>query len=113
MKFLRKEMHQEHQTRDVKNLPVKEKQSKAMQKLKILKQQKVFDSTNDMYRSLSDLHWLLKLSKTLDVIKNYQNKNLPDTATLKQTMIELNNAIKKTDSLLKEMQHQRSQMHKE
>jgi len=80
---------------------------------KILKQQKVFDSTNDMYRSLSDLHWLLKLSKTLDVIKNYQNKNLPDTATLKQTMIELNNAIKKTDSLLKEMQHQRSQMHKE
>jgi len=40
MKFLRKEMHQEHQTRDVKNLPVKEKQSKAMQKLRILKQEK-------------------------------------------------------------------------
>ena len=70
-------------------------------KIKILSQQKVFDSTNDMYRSLSDLHWLLKLSKTLDVIENYQEKNLPDTTRLKQTMFQLNNAIHKTDSLMK------------
>jgi hypothetical protein len=46
MKFLRKEMHQEHQTRDVKNLPVKEKQSKAMQKLRILKQEKFSNQYN-------------------------------------------------------------------
>ena len=68
---------------------------------KFTEHQKISDSTNEMYTALSDLHWLLKLSKTLAVIENYQGENMPDTMTLKRTMQHLNNIIQKTDSLVK------------
>jgi hypothetical protein len=68
---------------------------------KFAEHQKISDSTNKMYTALSDLHWLLKLSRTLALIENYQDENMPDTITLKRTMQHLNNIIKKTDSLVK------------
>ena len=70
-------------------------------KKKFIEHQKVFDSTSDMYNALSDLHWILKLSKTLAVMEKYQDENLPDTASLKRTMLQLNGTIQKTDSMMK------------
>jgi hypothetical protein len=70
-------------------------------KKKIAHQQKVYDSTNEMYTTISDLHWLLKLSKTLAVMENYQDNNIPDTLTLRRIMEKLNGVIQKTDSLMK------------
>jgi len=68
---------------------------------KFKEQQNISDSTNELYNALSDLHWILKLSKTLAVMENYQDENMPDTTTLKRTIERLNGIIQKTDSLMK------------
>lgn len=71
-------------------------------KNKIKAQQKIYDSTNNMYNTLSDLHWLLKLSKTLAVMESYQDNNIPDTTTLLNTLDKLNNTVKLSDSVIKQ-----------
>jgi hypothetical protein len=76
-------------------------------KSKLNSQRKVFDSTNTLYTSLSDLHWVLKLSRTLAVMETYQDNNIPDTTRLKNTIEKLNNTLKVTDSLLKQEQQQK------
>ena len=70
-------------------------------KRKIAAQRTVFDSTNTLYNTLNDLHWALKLSKTLELMETYQNNNIPDTTTLKNTIYTLGNTIQITDSLAK------------
>ena len=77
-------------------------------KNKLSAQQKVYDSANVLYTSLADLHWLLKLSKTLAVMETYQDNNIPDTTTLKNTLEKLNNTLRLTDSLLQQSQKQKS-----
>jgi hypothetical protein len=69
---------------------------------KFKKEKEISDSTNELYTALSDLQWILKLSKTLAVMENYQDENMPDTAALKKTMEKLKIIIKKTDSLAKQ-----------
>ncbi|MBG9376427.1 hypothetical protein I5907_09295 [Panacibacter sp. DH6] len=70
-------------------------------KKKIAAQRAVYDSANTRYNMLADLHWLLKLSKTLEVMERYQDNNIPDTLTLNNSINQLNNTIDRTDSLVK------------
>jgi hypothetical protein len=77
-------------------------------KKKFFEHQKVFDSTSAMYNALSDMHRVLKLSKTLAVMEKYQDENLPDTFSLKKTMQQLSNIIQKTDSIIKTTQRQKA-----
>jgi len=76
-------------------------------KKKFFEHQKVFDSTSEMYNALSDVHWILKLSRTLAVMEKYQDENMPDTTSLKRTMQQLTNTIQKTDSIMKATQQEK------
>jgi hypothetical protein len=60
---------------------------------------KIIDSKNI---TLSDLHTLLKITKTLQVIETYQNNNLPSTKSLKSYIKKQDEAIKLADTLLKQ-----------
>ena len=75
---------------------------------KLSSQQKIFDTANSLYTSLSDLHWVLKLSKTLAVMETYQDQNIPDTTTLKNTIEKLNNTLRLTDSMLQQAQQHKA-----
>lgn len=52
--------------------------------------------------SLSDVHILLKLSRTLPVIEEYQHKNLPGTAPLKGIIRNYDKTIQQGDDLIKQ-----------
>jgi hypothetical protein len=58
-------------------------------------------SINSKSETLNDLHILLKLSKTIHIMENYQNTNMPLPRPLENIADSYNIAIKKTDSLAK------------
>ena len=51
--------------------------------------------------SLEDLHQVLKLAKTLPVMEHYQDDHRPGPAPLKHILRQYEQAIQKTDSLVK------------
>ncbi|MEP6846413.1 MAG: hypothetical protein ABI861_10435 [Panacibacter sp.] len=95
----------ENHLKDIQDSALRKKMKKILDsslhsyKNKFASHQIISDSTNEMYTTLSDLHWLLKLSKTLSVMEKYQDENIPDTATLKRTIQRLKDVIQKMDSL--------------
>jgi hypothetical protein len=51
--------------------------------------------------TLSDLHELLKITRTLPIIEKYQNTSLPSTKSLQDYLKHLNETVKYADTLTK------------
>lgn len=52
--------------------------------------------------NLEDLHIVLKLVKTLQLIEKYQKENIPSTKSIEKVIEGFDKAIQKTDTLTKE-----------
>ena len=58
-------------------------------------------SIDNKYISLKDLHYILKITRTLPLIDKYQKDNLPSTKSLEGYSNQLDKTIKYADSLTK------------
>ena len=70
-------------------------------KTKIAIHNNLLSSINSKDITLDDLHFVLKLTKTLAVMEKYQSGNLPSAKPLEEISKAYDKVISKTDALTK------------